>query len=221
MTRALRLEDFGRTAAAESAASAPEPAPPPPPPEPDAGGLEAFEQGYKNGWDDCIANENEERRRIGADLAAALQEIEHSAHAVREEMLAGLVPLLEQIASQLLPSVAAEAVAPVVVAELERIASAQLATEAQLVAAPATVPVIENLVAATPELAVDVFPEPAYAEGQVSLRFADQRRDIDLSDAAGRMARAIRDFAAEMVGDGNAAGTAEAPHESIATRGVA
>ena len=47
---------------------------------------------------------------------------------------------------------------------------------------------------------IDLRAEPAYAEGQVSIRFGTERRDIDLSDAANRMAEAIRAFVAQEVG---------------------
>jgi hypothetical protein len=210
MSRALRLEDFGQPAAPGAApppfAAPPfnppafvEPPPPPPAPEPpaegDGAGLEAFEQGYRNGWDDCIAHETEERRRIGADLAAGLAGVAVTADAVREEILAGLAPLFEQIAGQLLPAVAAEALAPLLADELGRIAAEQAAPEIRMLAAPSACPAIERLVAGMPGLAVAIVPEPAFAEGQVSLRFAGQRRDIDLGEAVDRMTEAIRGFA--------------------------
>jgi flagellar assembly protein FliH len=217
MTRSLELEDFGQ-------AVAPDPSPtmtaPVQPPEtgPDSVGLEAFEQGYRNGWDDCIANETEERRRVSADLAATLQEIDASADAIRKEMLNGLAPLLEQIATQLLPVVAAEAVAPLLVSEIERIAAEQCAIELQLLVAPATVPVVENLLVRTDGLEVTVTPEPALAEGQVSLRFAGQRRDIDMTEATNRMAEAIRRFVDEMIRESHVSGNS---HEDMQDRGVA
>jgi flagellar assembly protein FliH len=204
MTRALQLEDFGSPGGTWShdvefdAPAAPEALP-----ETglEGGNLDAFEQGYRSGWDDCTANEVEERRRVGADLATALAEVSLTLDAAREEMMSALRPLFEEIVSQLLPAIAAEAVTPLVVEELRRIAEERCTTRVELLASPATCPVIENLVDATPELEVSVVPEPALAEGQVSLRFEEQRRDIDLSQAAAQMAEAIRDFAKGMAAD--------------------
>jgi hypothetical protein len=71
MTRTLILEDFG------AATTPPEPTsygcsieeltsrPEQPDADPDPAGLDAFEQGYQSGWDDCIANE----QKNGAGLA--------------------------------------------------------------------------------------------------------------------------------------------------------
>lgn len=204
MTRALQLEDFGSGEIAPSFDAEPAaPAEPEPLPEAtlEGGNLDAFEQGYRSGWDDCTANEVEERRRVGADLATALAEVSLSLDAARDEMLTALEPLFEQIASQLLPAIVSEAVAPAVVEELNRIAEERCSGTVQLVASPATCPVIEKLVDAQPDLTVSVMPEPALADGQVSLRFADMHRDIDLSAAAAQMADAIRSFTASMIAE--------------------
>ncbi|MEE4208699.1 MAG: hypothetical protein V2I43_05485 [Parvularcula sp.] len=208
MTRALQLEDFGTAdghepfAPAMAAPDAPESLPET---ALEGGNLDAFEQGYRSGWDDCTANEVEERRRVGADLATALAEVSLTLDAARDEMLTALQPLFEQIASQLLPAIVSEAVAPAVVYELRRVAEEQCSGVVQLFASPATCPVIEKLVDATPDLSISVIPEPTLAEGQVSLQFEDKRRDIDLSTAAAQMAEAIRSFAAQTLVDPTAA----------------
>ena len=204
MTRALQLEDFGKPESYEPVSPATDvPAAPAPLQETtlEGGNLEAFEQGYRSGWDDCTANEVEERRRVGADLGAALAEASLTLDAARDEMLTALQPLFEQIASQLLPAIVSEAVAPAVVNELRRIAEEQCSGVVQLIASPATCAVIENLADATPDLTVTITPEPSLADGQVSLRFEDKRRDIDLSTAAAQMAEAIRRFAAHTIAD--------------------
>jgi flagellar assembly protein FliH len=227
MTRALQLEDFGAPGGSTSPEATPA-APPAPEPLPETGleggNLDAFEQGYRSGWDDCTANEVEERRRVGADLATALAEISLTLDAARDEMLGALQPLFEQIVAQLLPAIVAEAVTPLVADELRRIAEERCTARVELLAAPETCPVIEKLVDATPDLEVSVMPETTLAEGQVSLRFADQSRDIDLSRAAAQMAEAIRSFATGMAGVPSDLSTADAPSaaaESQIQKGVA
>jgi flagellar biosynthesis/type III secretory pathway protein FliH len=205
MTRALILEDFG-LAGQDAVAFSPAPTPDldvplaepgdRPGPELDQTGLDAFEQGYRNGWDDCIANETEERRRIGADLSVALSEMSLSAEEMRQDLLASLGPVLEGIATQLLPRMAAEAVVPVVVEEIRSVVSTVGPVTLEVLAAPGKCRSIERIIGVSTDHAVTVVQEPAYAEGQVSIRFGDQRRDIDLSDAAARMAEVIRAFAA-------------------------
>lgn len=203
MTRALTLEDFsgggGTRATSLSAAPAPQAADP-------ETALAAYDEGYRSGWDDCAAAEAEAHRRIGADLAASLQDMAMTYAEARHDVLTCLGPLFEDMAAQLLPSLAAEAVAPAVIAELRAAAETAAASRAVLIAAPAALPALERLIAEHHDLEIDLRAEPAFAEGQVSIRFGTERRDIDLSDAAKRMSEAIRAFVAQQ-----AEGSAPAP----------
>lgn len=224
MIRALRLDDFDMPtddgAAPDVSATPGDGTLPPSASEPvheadlHGASLDAFEQGYRNGWDDCIANETEERRRVGADLAKALAEVSALAEEIRADLLSDLAPLFEQIAGQLLPALEAEALAPVLREELARIAASCTTTDLRIVAAPASRPVIENLLADMEGIEAEITAEPAYADGQVSLRFSGQRRDVDLSEAVRQMSETIRAFAA---GSGAAGGGAR----DIGERGVA
>lgn len=218
MTRALRLEDF-------TPAGAEGPAVPPPVPvteAPDAT-LAAFEEGYRNGWDDCARAEAEAHRRIGADLAAALQDVALTYAEARQDVLTALGPLFEDIAGQLLPRLATEAVAPAVIAELRAAAAEATGTRPVLIAAPTALAALERLIAADSALDIDLRAEPAFAEGQVSIRYAGERRDIDLGDAAARMAEAIRNFVAQEVGEAATAASAavRVPVPVPARKGVA
>jgi hypothetical protein len=191
MTRTLSLEDF--SALGPPPVSAGQAAPPI---EPEAA-LAAFDEGYRNGWDDCARAEAEAHRKIGADLAAGLQDITLTYAEARQDVLACLGPLFEDMAAQLLPRLAAEAVAPAVVAELRAIAATAASGRAVLFAAPAALATLDRLIAGMGGLDLELRAEPAFAEGQVSIRFGSERRDIDLTDAATRMAEAIRSFVAQ------------------------
>jgi hypothetical protein len=196
MIRALTLEDFTRLTTTPPEAV---PAPQETPTGPDAGDetMAAFDEGYRSGWEDCAKAEAESQRRIGADLAANLKELSLSFAQARADVLTALGPLFEDMAAQLLPRLAAEAIAPAVIAELRAAADSATQAKAVLFAAPAALPALVQLVEMQDGLEIELRAEPAYAEGQVSLRFGSERRDVDLSDAARRMAEAIRAFAAQ------------------------
>jgi flagellar assembly protein FliH len=193
MIRALTLEDFAPADISPPSAPVAEAAP-------QEAALDAFDEGYRNGWEDCAKAEAESHRRIAADLATNLRDLSLTYAEARSDILACLAPLFEDIAAQLLPALAAEAIAPAVIAELQDAARSGSAPRATLIAAPAALPALERLVEAQETLEIDLKPEPAYADGQVSLRFGDTRRDIDLTGAAGRMADAIRSFVAQETG---------------------
>lgn len=194
MSRHLQLEDFADpTTGAEDAKQATQaPHPSPEPSEQD--GLDVYEAGYKSGWDDCAAAEAENQRRIGADLASNLQDMRFTYADARRDVLEALAPLFEEMASQLLPAFAAEAVAPVVIGELQVIAQEASIGDAILTASPAAAPVLQRLIDAQDDLEIRLQVEPAFADGQVSIRYGNERRDIDLGEATARMSEAIRAF---------------------------
>lgn len=191
MTRTLPLEDFSNLGPPNTSTTQAAP-----PAEPEVA-LAAFEEGYRNGWDDCARAEAEAHRKIGADLAAGLQDITLTYAEARQDVLTCLGPLFEDIAAQFLPRLAAEAIAPAVVAELRAIATNAASGRAVLIAAPSALPGLERLIAGAGGFEIDLRAEPAFADGQVSIRFGSERRDIDLTDAADRMAEAIRSFVAQ------------------------
>jgi len=202
MTRFLALEDFtgpgeSRTAL-QATTSSPQAA------DPEAA-LAAYDEGYRSGWEDCTTAESETHRRIAADLAASLQDMTLTYAEARQDVLTCLGRLFEDMAAQLLPRLAADAVAPAVVSELRAAADTATTARAVLTAAPAALPALERLIAAHEDLEIDLHAEPAFAEGQVSIRFGGERRDIDLSGAAKRMAEAIRAFVAQQNEDAPAA----------------
>lgn len=192
MIRALQLEDFTTTAPIARQELLQEPVNP----EPGDDTMAAFDEGYRNGWEDCAKAEAEANRKIGADLAANLQDLSLSYAEARADVLAALGPLFEEIAAQLLPTLAAEAVAPAVIAELRAAAETASDGRAILLAPPTAMGALARLIETQDGLEIELRAEPAFAEGQVSLRFGGARRDIDLSDAALRMAEAIRSFVA-------------------------
>lgn len=190
MTRALTLEDFGTTQPVVNGAGLTSD----PPVGSEEDRLTIYESGYQSGWDDCAAAETEGQRRIGVELSANLRDLSLTYEEARRDVLEALGPLFEEMAAQLLPALAAEAIAPAVITELQDAAKQASGDTITLVAAPAALPALERLAETQTDIDISVHPEPAYAEGQVSVRFGQEQRDIDLRDAAARMAEAIRGF---------------------------
>lgn len=196
MTRSLILQDF---AAAHSVDVGFDAVPTAADPEMvDAGDmLESYDAGYKNGWADCASAEAEERGAVGAELAKNLTDATLTYEAARRDVLAALGPFFEDVVSTLLPKMAAAAVAPTVLAELGALAEGQIVSKIEIHAAPSACASLERL-GETEHLAdLTVRPEPAFAEGQVSIRMGSEQRDLDMAGAADRIAEAIAGFSAQ------------------------
>ena len=198
MTRALHLQNFGTPS---SLAPAVQVAPPD-----DQSGeqtLEAFERGYKSGWADCAAAENEEKRGIGAALAQAVSEARLTQDAARRDVLASLGPFFDEVVLTLLPKLAAEAIGPVVKAEMAELAEGNLEGPIEIHCAPSAFESIENLVETEGISGVSLKSEPTFGEGQVSLRIGPEQREIDMASAADRIAEAISGFRNESSNSSN------------------
>ena len=192
MTRSLVLQDFAADGAHVPDRTGPSPLQTEPAEEADA--LESYDSGYKNGWADCAAAEAEERSAVGANLAKNLSEAELTYEAARRDVIAALGPFFEDVASTLLPKMAAAALAPTVLAELGALAEGHTEQGIEVLAAPASCASLERLADIESLSGLTVRPEPAFAEGQVSIRIGAERRDLDMTSAAARIADAIEAF---------------------------
>ncbi len=163
----------------------------------DVDALEKFDAGYKSGWADCAVAEAEERRSVGADLAKAISEATLTLDTARRDVLAALGPFFDEVVATLLPAIAAKAVAPTVLAELSALAEGQTFAQAEILAAPSVCASLERIVELEGFAGITVRPEPAFAEGQVSIRAGSERRDLDMAAATERIAHTIDGFNAQ------------------------
>lgn len=156
--------------------------------------LVGYETGYQSGWDDATAEREKSDQLIAADLERNLRDISFTYLEARTEVLSGLGSLFNSILTQFLPAMAAEAVGPLVEAELATLTAELGEASCELLAAPRTAGQLAWLVERYMEIDLRITPEPAFADGRVTLRFAGEEREIDLSAMVAAMTTAIRDF---------------------------
>ena len=156
--------------------------------------LNAYEGGYKSGWDDATAEREKSDQLIAADLERNLQDISFTYSEARSEVLNGFGGLIESILTSFLPAVAAEAVVPLVNAELETLLRNLGDQRCELLASVRTAAQLDWLISRHLEADLHIIPEPAFADGRVSLRFGGEEREVDMSGMVETMTAAIRDF---------------------------
>ena len=156
--------------------------------------LAAYDNGYQSGWEDATAEREKSDHLITADLERNLRDISFSYAEARNEVLSGLKGLFDSILTGFLPSIAAEAVAPLVIGELETILNELGEARCEVLASPQTAAQLGWLAERYLESDLHIITEPAFADGRVSLRFGGEQREIDLSGMVQSMSTAIRDF---------------------------
>ena len=165
----------------------------------DSGALEeaklaSYDQGYAAGWEDAAAAQSDEQGRMRTDLARHLQALGFSYQEARMHVLKAIEPLLIEIVSRLLPDLARETLAPVVLEALMPMAEAMADTPVTLVMNPAARPAIEHLLERATGLPLILQEEPTLGEGQVYLRLGSSETQVDLDRAIADITAAVRGF---------------------------
>ncbi|MCR8724352.1 flagellar biosynthesis protein [Frigidibacter sp. ROC022] len=195
MSRALILEEFaGDAAQGDDAAPV---ADPPAAPEPDApkeDPVEAYERGYRAGWDDSEAKTQAARDAVGAELARNIQELGFTYHEARAHVMSGIEPLLEALLGKVLPQLVAETLGPAILEELRAVAETAADRPVTILVSPASHDTVAGFLAEATALPFELVSEPTLGEWQVCFRLGDHERQLDLGEVLDRIMARFRAF---------------------------
>lgn len=153
--------------------------------------LAAYESGYRSGWDDCLAAEQDATRRVSAELARNLADLGFTYHEARAQLVTETEAVLDAFFRTVWPRCAGAAVARMLVDDVLELASTALDAPVELVTAPADAPTVRALLPETTTFPLSLVEEAALAEGQAFLRFGRSERAYDMSRIADRLSEAI------------------------------
>jgi flagellar assembly protein FliH len=156
--------------------------------------LASYDKGYHAGWDDAVAAQTSDQTSLRADLARNLQSLGFTYHEARSHILKAIEPLMLEMVGRLLPAIARESLAPLVLEVLMPLAERLGDAPVTLVINPAVRPAVELLLAQATGLPLTLQDEPTLGEGQVYLRLGGAEAHVDLDRATAEIAAAVRDF---------------------------
>ncbi|MEO8240691.1 MAG: flagellar biosynthesis protein [bacterium] len=156
--------------------------------------LASYDSGYRAGWDDANAAQTDDQTSMKADLARNLQTLGFTYHEARTHILKAIEPLLLQVVGRLLPEIARESLAPLVLETLMPLAEGLGDAPVTLVVNPTSRPAIEALLEQATGLPVTIEEEPTLGEGQVYIKLGGTETQIDLDKASADIAAAVRGF---------------------------
>lgn len=156
--------------------------------------LQAYETGYSAGWEDAVAATRDDQTRISTELANNLQKLAFTFQEARSHVLKSVQPLVTQLSTRLLPELAQEVLAPVVLDTLMPLIDTLADAPIRVVLNPASRPAVERLLSQAAGIPLIVEEEATLGEGQVYLRFGDVEHHVDLDKAVADIARAVHDF---------------------------
>jgi len=141
--------------------------------------LEAYEEGYKAGWDDAVGANTSEHLQLSADLSQNLRDMAFTYQEAVAHVTKSLGGVFEGMLTHFLPEAAKIALAPKV---LDVIADLPLGSDSMpltLVVAEENLRIMEKVTAAADHEPISVEVDPDLTTGQVSLRFASQEVALD------------------------------------------
>lgn len=194
MSGRLTLEDFSAAVRAQDAGSTDAAGTEQPTATSDqveAARLEAYESGYRAGWEDAARTEAEDQSRIGAEFARNLQDLGFTFHEARAHVMQALEPLLTGMVERVLPRLVSETIGQTIVEELLPLATAAAGSPIEVMVSPDNRPVVEDMLARADTVPFTLVEEPTLADGQVYLRSGGLERHIDFTAAVDRIGAAI------------------------------
>lgn len=185
------LEDFAQTAAPVAAASAPVFN------EADLEGqkLEAFENGYRAGWDDAVKAQSDDSSRISSAFGQHLQDLSFTYHEAYSQVMNAMTPLLDEMVAALLPEMARATLGHHIVEQLQGMAQEIGALEVIVAVAPANVAAVSPLLEGEFSFPIQLVEDDTLAEEQADIRLGNTEKQIDLGDLIASVSEAVEGFA--------------------------
>ncbi|OSQ51005.1 FliH/SctL family protein [Marivita geojedonensis] len=154
--------------------------------------LEAFDKGYRAGWDDAIKAKSEEGALIVDGFAQNLQDLAFTYHEVHAQVLSNLTPLFDEILQKILPSVARDTLGAHISDQLSKIARDMGTVQIDVGVAPGAGSQVSDLVAAAASsLPISVHEDPTVGEAQAELRLGGKEILVDLADVVEQITQAV------------------------------
>ncbi|MGX9355917.1 hypothetical protein ACS3SW_12405 [Roseobacteraceae bacterium S113] len=141
--------------------------------------LEAYEDGYKAGWDDAVGANQAEQMQVAADLAQNLRDMSFTYQEACTHVSKSLHGVFDAMMSLFLPEVARVALAPKVGEYLQSLPLNSDNMNVVLSVAPESKSVMARLVDMLPDIDCQILEDTALTAGQVVIGLGDGEVSID------------------------------------------
>lgn len=156
--------------------------------------LEAFEQGYKAGWDDASKAQSDSASQISAEFARNLQDLSFTYHEAFSHVMKAMNPLLEQIVQAVLPAMAQQTLGAQVIEQLMTMARSQGEQPASITIGPENRAAMEAILEQEMPFPVEVKEDPTMDEGRVELHFGQTEQEIAMDEVLAGIGQAVAGF---------------------------
>lgn len=160
--------------------------------------LEAYEDGYKAGWDDAVGANQAEQMQVAADLAQNIKDMSFTYQEACTEVSKSLRGVFDAMLSLFLPEVARVALAPKVAEELEKLPLNADSMRIVLSVAPESRPILERLTQDKNDDQLTLQEDTSLTGGQVIISFGENEVSVDFDALLEEMKNALEMFNYEL-----------------------
>ena len=155
--------------------------------------LEAFDKGYRAGWDDAIKAKADQSEQLSDALAQNLQDLSFTYHEALAQVLSNLAPLFDEIMQKMLPTLARETLGQHVTEQLSVAARDMGTVTIEVVVAPGSGDEgTRSVEASASGLPISVRESASVGEGQAELRLGSKEIAIDLAGVTAQSSQAVQ-----------------------------
>ncbi len=156
--------------------------------------LNAYEDGYKAGWDDAVSANSDEQSRISSDLAKSLQEISFGYHEARTHVLENVADILKLMSEKLLPEAAREHFSQTVIERAKELAEGAADAPIEVLVNPQDRAAIETVIGESPPFPISLKEESSLTTGQAFFKSASGEHSLDLTEIETSLRSAVDGF---------------------------
>jgi len=156
--------------------------------------LEAYEEGFQAGWDDANAAQSRGSAALETAAMQTLSDLSFTLAEAKSHTLAALKPLMEQLAHSIMPMIARDSLAPLIVEKILEAARKELETDLTLCIAPEDRNAIEVALEGHNDLPLRIVDEETLISGQASLDLGTTQHQIDLPALNAEIENAVSEF---------------------------
>ncbi|NDR58376.1 hypothetical protein [Aliiruegeria sabulilitoris] len=156
--------------------------------------LQAFDQGYKDGWDDAARAHAEEQGTISDELAANLQAMSFTYHEARGAVLNEMEEILKGVVERVLPRSLVHSLGQTLIDRIRDVSSEASNVEVQVCVNPDNAERIRELFQEMVTPPLNVMEESTLGDGQAYLRFNESEQKIDLEAVLQELSDAVSEF---------------------------
>lgn len=146
--------------------------------------LEGYETGYKAGWDDALVAHKDSKTHLSTALTQNLEQIEFTLIEAQSALLSAMRPILDEIATTLLPGLSNTALRNLVSDEIETLLKQHLPKDISIVVSEQDEATVASLLNSTRALSeISLIAKNTLSDGQAFVSCAGGERKIDVGQA--------------------------------------